>query len=171
MNRRIGALAVTVKARRRVRRDHIGQRAAVFRLLADGSRRSEKNHCRQQRHPGEGTNKGTRFLRKACPRAPPSADPWARNDRIVLASCAPAGAADPPWMKRLSRRRPGPTYPQLVLPKDGPRLSPGKCSIIRAVTNALFLAMSAATKQSRAGTQNSGRPHLSSHTAARSWLM
>ena len=105
-----------------------------------------------------------------CPRAAQSADPWARNDRIVLASCARAGAADPPWMKRLSRRRPGPTYPQLVLPKDGPRLSPGKRSIIRAVTNALFLAMSAATKQSCTAAQGPMRPHLSSHTAAKSWL-
>ena len=33
MHRRVGALAVPVKARRRVRRDHVGEGAAVFRLL------------------------------------------------------------------------------------------------------------------------------------------
>ncbi len=33
MHRRIGALAVPVKARRRIRRDHVGEHPAIFRLL------------------------------------------------------------------------------------------------------------------------------------------
>jgi len=34
VHRRIGALAMPVKARRRIRRDHVGERPAALRLLA-----------------------------------------------------------------------------------------------------------------------------------------
>src|ERR1700737_1626235 len=48
VHRRIGALAVTVEARRRIRRDHVGEGAAVFRGLSS-SRHSEDRGANQRR--------------------------------------------------------------------------------------------------------------------------
>jgi len=48
----------------------------------------------------------------------------------VIASCPPTRAADPPLDETvrcpLSRRKPGPTYPLLVLPRNRPRLFAGE---------------------------------------------
>ena len=71
MHRRIGALAVPVKARRRIRRDHVGEGAAVFRLLVGQSRygrscAKQHHESRQHRHSRESGNPG-RQDRSGCP--------------------------------------------------------------------------------------------------------
>ena len=77
MHGREGALAVGIKARRSVRRDHVGQGAAVFRVVASACwkiRQRHSHHC----HPGEGRDPLLKWAPVgACPRAARSADPWA----------------------------------------------------------------------------------------------
>ena len=50
MDGRIGGLAMTVEARRRVRRNHIGERAAVFWRLAGVGLGNEQNRAETRRH-------------------------------------------------------------------------------------------------------------------------
>src|SRR5436189_207236 len=67
-------------------------------------------------------------------------------------------ALDETMPRPLSRRKPGPIDPPLLPPKDGPRLSPGKRSMLsRRRKLRCFLSGALATKQSRLDERSAAR--------------